>query len=168
MRLTKQYASGFLATLPEELMVPMYYELKKMSSIFEKSTDYINIVEFDLEEFDQFRKILKDEFHPLLINFLEVLAQDGLLNRLDTIIEDYELSLIEANVLFDVRVTSARELSADFKEKIEKLVQERWGNNYLLAFKVDKALIGGVRLEVNEAVVDTTFRSRIDQILRGV
>jgi F0F1-type ATP synthase, delta subunit (mitochondrial oligomycin sensitivity protein) len=47
-------------------------------------------------------------------------------------------------------------------------VQQRWGENSMIYYQIDKNLIGGIRLEVNGAVIDTTFRSRIDQIIREV
>lgn len=168
MRLTKQYAYGLYASLPDELKVPMYHELEQIINIFDNVPEYVNIIAYDVEEFRYLRKMLADEVHPLLVNLLEVLAEDGLLNRLDTIAEDYQMLLVEANLLYDVKVSSATTLSSAFKNHIEELIQQRWGQDYLLTYKVDKQLIGGVRLEVNDAVVDTTFRSRIDQILREV
>lgn len=168
MRLTKQYAYGLLASAPEELYMPIYHELKTINEVLKAETSYVNIIEFDREEFKELREILKEDYQPLLINFLEVLAEDGLLNRLDTIVEDYQYGLIEENVLYEAEVASATPLSSEFKEKIKQFIGQRWGENYLLDFTVDEKLIGGVRLQINDAVIDTTFRSRINQILREV
>lgn len=168
MRLTKQYAYGLLASAPEELYMPIYHELKTINELLKAETSYVNIIEFDREEFKELREILKEDYQPLLINFLEVLAEDGLLNRLDTIVEDYQYGLIEENVLYEAEVASATPLSSEFKEKIKQFIGQRWGENYLLDFQVDEKLIGGVRLQINDAVIDTTFRSRINQILREV
>ena len=168
MRLTKQYAYGLLASASEDLYMPIYHELQKMNEILENEPEYVNILEFDIEEFKQFRELLKDDFQPLLINFLEVLAEDGLLNRLDTIVEDYQFGLIEANVLYEAEISSASPLSSEFKEKIKSFIGQRWGENYLLDYQVDNKLIGGIRLKINDAIIDTTFRSRINQILREV
>lgn len=168
MRLTKQYAYGLLASAPEELYMPIYHELKTINELLKAEKSYVNIIEFDREEFKELREILKEDYQPLLINFLEVLAEDGLLNRLDTIVEDYQYGLIEKNVLYEAEVASATPLSSEFKEKIKQFIGQRWGENYLLNFQVDEKLIGGVRLQINDAVIDTTFRSRINQILREV
>ena len=85
-----------------------------------------------------------------------------------TITEDYRLILVEENLLYDVKIFSAVSLSSESKNQIEQLVEKRWGSNYLLNYIVDKKILGGIRLEVNGAVIDTTFRSRIDQIIREV
>ena len=91
-----------------------------------------------------------------------------MLHRLETIKEDYYLILVEENILFDVQVYSANPLGEQTKTQIETLVHNRWGENSMIHYQIDKNLIGGIRLEVNGAVIDTTFRSRIDQIIREV
>lgn len=168
MRLTKRYAYGLLASLESEEKLPIYYELKEISELLANLEDYVSIVEFIPEEIDYFTKVLAGEFHPLAVNFVDVLAQDGLLGRLDTVIEDYRFGLVESGILTKVSVSSARPLSEKFKEKIQHLIQENWTKDFMLNYNVDSNLIGGVRLEVNNAVIDTTFRSRINQILREV
>lgn len=168
MRLTRQYAYGFLASVADEEKLPIYDELVKISNLFIDLEEYVSIVEFIPEEMDNFTEILSGEFHPLVVNFVRVLAQDSLLSRLSTIVEDYRFGLIEADILADVKVSSAVPLSTEFKEKIEKLIQDNWTTDFMLNFTVDSDLIGGIRLEVNNAVIDTTFRSRINQILREV
>ena len=168
MRLTRQYAYGFLASVPDEDKLAMYYELQKLSEILAELEGYVAILEFRPEEMEEFIELLADDFHPLIINFLRVLAQDSLLNRLDTIAEDYRFGLVEADLLVEVNISSAAPMSDEFKEKITQLIRENWTTDYILNFTVDSDLIGGVRLEANNAVIDTTFRSRINQILREV
>src|SRR5699024_7812527 len=104
----------------------------------------------------------------MLINFLEVITEEGMLHRLATITDDYYLTLVEENILFDVQVYSAKPLGEQTKNQIEILVHQRWGEDSMIHYQIDKNLIGGIRLEVNGAVIDTTFRSRIDQIIREV
>ena len=168
MRLTRQYAYGFLASVSDEDKLSIYYELQKTTEILTDLENYVSILEFDPEEMEKFSELLGDEFRPLVINFLRVLAQDGLLNRLDTITEDYRFGLVEEDLLVEVSVSSASPLSEEFKNKIGQLVQENWTKSYMIDFTVNSDLIGGVRLEANNAVIDTTFQSRINQILREV
>lgn len=168
MRLTKQYAYGFLASLADDAKLPIYYELKQINELLVDLVEYVSIIEFIPEEMENFSEILDGKFDPLVVNFIKVLVQDGLLSRLDTITEDYRFGLVEAELLTEVNVSSAKSLSVAFKENIKKLIQENWTTDFMLNFTVDSDLIGGVRLEVNNAVIDTTFRSRINQILREV
>jgi ATP synthase F1 delta subunit len=168
MRLTKQYAYALLASIPDENAVGFYHDLVRVANVFENIPEYIRLVDYKPEEFSLIRETLEEEYHSIIVNFLEVLAQDGMLSRLNTVIEDYRLALVEENLLFDVKVYSAKPLIPTAKEHIEKLVENRWGSTYLIEYRVDKKILGGIRLEVNGAIIDTTFRSRIDQIIREV
>ena len=136
MRLTRQYAYGFLASVADEEKLPMYYELKKIDDLLVDLGEYVSIVEFIPEEMDNFSEILADKFHPLAVNFIRVLVQDGLLSRLDTIIEDYRFGLVEAELLAEVNVSSAQPLSEAFKENIKQLIQENWTTDFMLNFTV--------------------------------
>lgn len=168
MRLTKQYAYALLASIPDENAVGFYHTLVRVADVFGNIPEYVGMVDFNPEEFGVIREALEEEYDPIIVNFLEVLAQDGMLSRLNTVIEDYRLALVEENLLFDVKVFSATPLNSTAKEHIEKLIENRWGSAYLINYNVDKQVLGGIRLEVNGAVIDTTFRSRIDQIIREV
>lgn len=168
MRLTKQYAHAFFEAMQDARSVDFYHELIRVAQILENLPDYVTLADFKPEKFSLIREALEAGFDPLLVNFLEVLAQDGLLSRLNTIIEDYRILLVEENLLYDVKVYSAVPLNEKSKQHIEEVVKNRWGADYLIDYTVDRKKIGGIRLEVNGAVIDTTFRSRIDQIIREV
>src|SRR5699024_7699703 len=117
-------------------------------------------------DFQNLRTILNEQFDALVINFLEVITEEGMLHRLETITEDYYLVLVEEGILSDVQVYSANPLNEQIKNQIETLIYKRWGKNSMIHYQIKKNLIGGIRLEVNVAVIDTTFRSRIDQMIR--
>ena len=168
MRLTKQYAVALLTSMPDENAVGIYHDLVRVADVFGNIPEYVSMVDFNPEDFSIIREILEEEYEPIIVNFLEVLAQDGMFSRLNTIIEDYRLALVEENLLYDVKVSSATSLESSAREHIEQLIENRWGSAYLINYKVDKQILGGIRLEVNGAVIDTTFRSRIDQIIREV
>ena len=168
MRLTKQYANAFFEAMQDARSVEYYHELIRVARVLDNLPDFVTLVDFKPEKFSLIRETLEEGFNPLIVNFLEVLAQDGLLSRLNTIIEDYRMLLVEENLMFDVTVHSAVPLNEKSKAHIEEIVKNRWGMDYLIDYKVDRKNIGGIRLEVNGAVIDTTFRSRIDQIIREV
>lgn len=168
MRLTKLYSRALLNALPVEEALAVYYELQELIPVFDSLGSYVHRLDSQSDVFDEIRPILAEEVRPLLVNFLEILTQDGLLHRLATVTEDYKADLIEAGLLIDVKLTSAQSLSEAFKERIIHLVKNRWGEDYIAEFRVDPKLIGGVRLEVNDAVIDTSFRSRLNQIMREV
>lgn len=168
MRLTKQYANALLKSTSKEEAVAVYKELINVTDLFEQFPEYIGLIEFQTEEFETVRSIFAEKVEPLVLNFLEVLAEDRLLSQLDTVIEDYRLVLVENNLLFEVKVYSSKPLSEGNQAQLVQMIESQWGSDYLMDYRVDPKTLGGIKLEVNGAVIDTTFRSRIDQIIREV
>src|SRR5690625_346734 len=127
MRLTKQYAYGLFASISKESSIEVLLQLQELVEIFNQKKEYMYALDTQVEDFQNMRDILNAEVDPMIINFLEVIAEDGMLHRLETITEDYRLILVEENILFDVNVYSAKDLSDQVKNKVEKLVKNRWG-----------------------------------------
>lgn len=168
MRLTKQYARALLSSIPPKEAVAVFEELYRIKDTLAEFPDYVAFIEIEPTEFKNVRSIFGNDVRSLLLNFLEVLAEDGMLSRLDTILEDFRLALIESNLLFDVKVYSANPLSETQRAQLLNLVEAHWGSDYSIDYRIDSKVLGGIKLEVNGAVIDTTFRSRIDQIIREV
>ena len=168
MRLTKQYAYALLKSTSKAEAVTVYKELIKITDLFNQFPEYVGLIEFQTEEFETVRSIFAEKVEPLVLNFLEVLAEDRLLSQLDTVIEDYRLVLVENNLLFEVKVYSSKPLSEGNQAQLVQMIESQWGSDYLMDYRVDPKTLGGIKLEVNGAGIDTTFRSRIDQIIREV
>lgn len=168
MRLTKQYAQALMKSVSKDEAVSIYYELLQVLQVIKAVPTYVNILEFQPEEFQTIRELLSETNHGNVVNFLEVLTNDGMLSQLNTIVEDYRISLIEENMLFDVKIMSAKPLEQAKKDEILVMIESRWSKNHDTNFVVKDNIIGGIRIEINGAVIDTTFRSRIDQIIREV
>lgn len=119
---------------------------------------------------------IQDSLHLIQDN-IATLAEDPeqfakihreLLDRFDELVDQYEDAVTKAGLYHRVVIHSAKPLSDSMKEKILAQVEERWGSHYVVDYRVDESLLGGIRLEVDESVFDTTYRSRLDQLAREV
>src|SRR5690625_3511948 len=144
MRLTKQYAYGLLASISEESSIDVLFQLQELTRILKENEQYMHALDVQVEDFQQLRAILNGEFDPMVINFLEVITEEGMLYRLDTITEDYHLVVIEENILFDVLVYSDRPLTEPLKRQLQDLVQQRYVQNLTIYYLIHKQLIGGI------------------------
>lgn len=121
-------------------------------------------------------QVIQDSLH-LIQNNISLLKENPaefetvhgeLTKRFDELVASFEEDALEAGVFHRVAIYSAEPLSETMREKILAQVEERWGTKYLVDYHVDPSLLGGIRLEVDEAVFDTTYRSRLDQLAREV
>jgi F-type H+-transporting ATPase subunit delta len=63
-------------------------------------------------------------------------------------------------------VTTARELSQDEQQRLTAALAQQYGKDVQLHVVVDASLIGGLRVEIGDDVIDGTVLSRLDEARR--
>ncbi len=97
-----------------------------------------------------------------IVNFLfrrRLLSETpDILERLDKII-NYENRTVEA------KVSTARKLRGKFKKELLSFLKKRYrAKGVILAEKLDEELLGGVRVEVNDEVINLTVKNKINEL----
>lgn len=103
-------------------------------------------------------------------NFLKLLADNQRLGVLPDIAARFDVLKAEAENMLVVTLTSASELAADQRERIEAALAKRFGRKIRLDVAIDPSLIGGARLQVGDRVIDGSIRTGLDKLataLRG-
>ena len=103
-----------------------------------------------------------------LINFLELLAEKHRMPALFRIRRRFDELYAAENEQLAVTVTSAVELDAKVVESIGAEIEKQTGKSIELTSEVDDSIIGGLVLQVGNRVLDTSIRSRLDQLRREV
>jgi F-type H+-transporting ATPase subunit delta len=58
-------------------------------------------------------------------------------------------------------IVSAADLSADEQEQLRKHLTHEYGDGLQFSFRVDPALLGGLRVRVGDRLIDTSIASRL-------
>ena len=103
-----------------------------------------------------------------LLNFLELLAERHRMPVLFRIRRSFDAMWAEENKLLPVSVTSAVELDASIVEEIGKEIEQQTGQRVELSSSVDPDVLGGLRLQVGNMVLDATVRNRLEQLRKQV
>ncbi|MGI9265472.1 MAG: F0F1 ATP synthase subunit delta [Gammaproteobacteria bacterium] len=101
-------------------------------------------------------------------NFVAVLAENGRLNCLPDIRDEYERLRAESENIVDVELTSAVELSDTQKDNYTQALKERLGKSVRLHCQTDESLIGGAVIRAGDMVIDGSLRSRIERLANAV
>jgi F-type H+-transporting ATPase subunit delta len=123
---------------------------------------------FSSEEKKQgIRRIVSDA-DPRLFNFLELLAERHRMPALFRIRRSFDQMWAEENRLLPVTVTSAVELDQGLVEDIGRRIGEQTGRRVELSSSVDPNVLGGLKVQVGNMVLDATVRNRLEQLRKQV
>jgi F-type H+-transporting ATPase subunit delta len=103
-----------------------------------------------------------------LVNFLQLLAERHRMPVVFRIRRAFDEMWAEENRLLPVTVTSAVELDQGLVRDIGERIQEQTGRRVELSSDVDPDVLGGLKVQVGNMVLDATVRNRLEQLRKQV
>lgn len=113
-------------------------------------------------------EVFKNEVHPQVVSFLKVLIDKNRFSEFSQIKADYEIKLDEVNKIQAVEITSAVELSEEYRERILQKLGEKLQKNIRPNWKVDENIIAGLIYRINDNVIDTSIKSKLDKLNKNL
>ena len=111
---------------------------------------------------------LADEMglHRLIKNLLLVIVSHRRAAEFPAMLREFKAVVDERLGWIPAEITSARELSAQQKEKIERALGTKLGKFIRAEYKVDPGLLAGVRARVASKEYDASVRGSLEQMRR--
>lgn len=112
-------------------------------------------------------RLFGDRVHPVLLNFLKVMARRGRLGYL-TAVRDAAVALHDESlgrVVAEVR--TAIPLDDDLRAEIRRQIAESLQKEVRLTDSVDASLLGGMVVRVGDTVYDSSVAGRIEKLGRA-
>jgi F-type H+-transporting ATPase subunit delta len=119
------------------------------------------------EKKDGVSRIVADA-DPRLVNFLQLLAERHRMPVLFRIRRSFDEMWAEENRLLPVTVTSAVDLDEELVQEIGRRIGEQTGRRVELSSSVDPNVLGGLKVQVGNLVLDATVRNRLEQLRKQV
>jgi F-type H+-transporting ATPase subunit delta len=103
---------------------------------------------------------------PEATNLARMLIETRHVDQAAGILDEYEQLADEAAGRIRATVTTAVELSADDRHRLGKQLSERLGKEVRLTAAVDRRIIGGLKLQYGDHLVDASLATRLQQLRR--
>lgn len=113
-------------------------------------------------------EVFKNEVHPQVVSFLKVLIDKNRFSEFSQIKADYEIKLDDVNKIQAVEITSAVELSEEYRGRILQKLGEKLQKNIRPNWKVDENIIAGLIYRINDNVIDTSIKSKLDKLNKNL
>lgn len=101
---------------------------------------------------------------PDFNNLVALLAENGRLAGLPAITAAFETLKQEAEGKIEVRITSARELTASQRDAMTKSLVKKLGKEVSVTTEIDESLIAGAIIRAGDLVIDGSARGRLEKL----
>ena len=171
---SKVYGDALFEEAMEKYVLSQWYEeICALRTIFLENPD--------LAQFLNHPQIVKEEKKKVVEAIFSGKLSEGLLGFLVTVIEkgrqndmipicDHFTDRVKAyKKIGVVNVTSALPLSEDQKKRVEERLLETTGFVSLeMEYAVDESLLGGLVIRIGDRVVDSSIKTRLEEIRRDL
>lgn len=164
---SKTYGDALFGLAVEENRVDEFAaEVEVIRNVLEENGDFEKVLahpEISKEQKLQLvEMVFKGQVSDELTGFLRIVVTKDRYRDLKEIFTYFTAQVKEYKKIGVAQVTSAVELSADQKNKIEKkLLATTDYKEMEISYKVDESVIGGLLIRIGDRIVDSTIRSRL-------
>lgn len=159
----RNYAEAFYSVVKDKKgELDFLSELKKG---MEKSKEFRSVLNHPYIEISKklnlIEKILGNQLNEYEKNFLKVLFDNRRINLLDKIFEKYNQIFIEHSDIQPVEILTPKEIPEDLLNELKEVLEEKLDKKIIPQVKINKDLLGGIRLKMNGEVYDNTVRKML-------
>ena len=167
MNSNKEYAKALFMlacehNITEEIETDLL-KIKEIISLVPQYPDFLASPAIPLSE----RLAAIDEafgqIQPFVKNFLKLVCENGRAQELSDYIDEFSALKDAIENSISVSVSSAVALSDGQKAKLEEKLEQMYHKKPLPVYTVDKALLGGLKIEVDGTILDGTLENKLSQ-----
>ena len=94
--------------------------------------------------------------------FLEILLENKKIYYVDSVAEIFHEMVLAENQILTATVETAYPLSGEQKDKLSKKLQKQHSKKIMIEESVNKSLIAGIKIHVNNQVIDHSIKFRVN------
>ena len=142
------------------------HDVKNFKLLIQSSSDFKNFVKDPTQTIDQQTEVInllakKLEFSKILINFFLLLVKKRRIFFSEKITNSFLRLCSKKRGEVKVSLISSKELTKKDLDEISKELSQSMGAILKFDYKVDKELIGGLKLQLGSFMIDTSIKNKL-------
>ncbi len=106
-----------------------------------------------------------EELNVIMRDSAKLIANKHLLNKSEQLLKVLEKIIDKENERVRAIATSKTQLSTKMKEEVEEFIKKRYkAKEVILELKEDPDVLGGIKIEIGDEIIDTTLKARLNQL----
>ncbi len=169
----KVYATAIFDIAVEKDKLDEYKsEIDAISDLFKDDANFL--------EFFRSPRVKKEEKKEVISNIFKGRVSDDILNLLFVLVDkkrerwingiarEYSAMYDQKMNLADAHVKSVIALDDSMKEKLRKTLSDMTGKTIRLTCEVDKSILGGLWVKVDDKVIDSTIKEELKRLKKSL
>lgn len=170
---SNRYASAlFQAGIDLDKIKDFNRELNFLEKVFKGEEKLLQILHHPkigkAEKRDLVDKLFKEKLSEEMVNFLYILIDKRRQGYILEIVEEYRALFNQHENIIKVTAVTAVPMENKAKDKLTKVLKNKLKKTIELTNEIDKSLIGGVLLKVENKLIDGTVRGQLESIGRTI
>ena len=93
------------------------------------------------------------------------LKNKNLLGRKEEILKALEKIINKEEGIVKAKVTTKSHLEKELEKGIEEFIKDKYkAKEVILELKIDEGVLGGIKIEIGDEIIDTTLSNKIHQL----
>jgi len=171
-KIAKRYAKALLESFKtSRKALHCLDELREINDRINSSSELTELLDFP--QVSRFSTLYESgmelkKFSSITQSFLRILMDKERLKLLSEIIESFEEMIWKSENTSLVKVISAMPLSKKINDGLRSGLKEKLGRDVVLKNEIDPSLIGSIRLEMGDKVIDGSVSARLVRIKKSI
>ena len=166
--ISNEYGTALFSLALEVKSEKEYFDcLKVISDNLKAEPDYLEFLSCPSIPIDERVSAIDAAFSSMpehIVSFMKILCEKGRIGCFEECFEIYGKLLSEHEKRINAKVTSAVELSEDEKASLKEKLEKMSGNKTLIEYTVDKSIIGGLIVEMDGKIMDSSLRKHLKDV----
>lgn len=105
------------------------------------------------------------ELDAVTKNAVDLISKKHLMSRSKEILSSLEKIVDKKNEVVRAKISSRIKIDKKIVDEIEDFIKKRYkAKNTVLEFMVDETLLGGIKIEVGDEIIDTTLKNKVKKL----
>ena len=98
-------------------------------------------------------------------NAVALISQKHLMSKSGEILTELQKILDKSEGIVRAKISSREKIDKKIVDEIEDLIKKRYkAKNTILEFQIDESLLGGIKIETGDEIIDTTLKNKIRKL----
>ena len=156
----------------EGLEVRILGELDEVTALIKGSPDYLHLLSIPSIPKKERCALLDEAFrgqvHLYVLNFLKILCEKGTLRELPGCARAYRVRYNQAHGILEAVAVTAIPMTEEQTARLHEKLEAVTGKRIDLKTKVDPAVLGGIRLDIEGTELDGTVKNRLASLRSSI